>query len=46
MSLDDIKLYDVRHCKPAKEMWDTREVIYIISPSIKREKMNTQAKKI
>lgn len=44
ISLDDFKLHDVRHCKTAKKIWDTLDVIYEGSPSIEREKMNTRDK--
>lgn len=35
MSLDDSKFYGVHHCKNAKEMWDTLDMIYGVSLSIK-----------
>lgn len=44
MSLDDNKIYDVHHYKTSKEMWDTLEFIYKVSPSIERKKMNTRGK--
>lgn len=40
MSLDDSKFYHVHKCNTAKEIWDTLDMIYRVSPSIELEKMN------
>lgn len=44
MSLDDSHFIYVYNCKTAKEIWDTLEMIYGISPSIEQEEMNTGSK--
>lgn len=36
MSLDDINLIYVYNCKTAKEIWNTFEMIYGVSPNIER----------
>lgn len=41
MTLDDRKLLYVYRYKTTKEMWDTLEMTYELSPSIKLELINT-----
>lgn len=44
MSLNDSKFHYVYRCQTTKEIWDSLEMIYRVSPSIKQEKMNTRGK--
>lgn len=44
MSLDDSRILYFYNFKTTKEMWDTLEIIYEVSPSIEREEMNTRGK--
>ena len=45
MTLDDSKLLYIYNCKTTKEIWDTLEMIYGVSPSIEQEEMNIRGKK-
>lgn len=42
MTLDDSKLIYIYNCKTAKEIWDTLEMIYEVSPSIEQEEKSIQ----
>lgn len=42
MTLDDIELLYIYNYKTAKEIWNTLEMIYGVSPSIDQEKINIQ----
>lgn len=45
ISLDDNQLFYVHNCNFAKEMWNTPEMIYGISPNIELQRMNTRGEK-
>lgn len=40
MPLNDNKLLYVHHCKISKEIWDSLEMIYGVSSSIKQKEIN------
>lgn len=46
MSLDENKIFYVHNWKSSKQMWDTLEMINMVSLGVEHEKMNTRGEEV